>query len=362
MRISIGLVLLLWLALSSLSGAESCMAPESMRSSLQGHPTAETFADLGIWFGEQKKYACAADAFAASLSIQPKAANVAFMFGASLYLSGNAKDAITALQMSEELEPRNPKLHPVLAAAFDELHQTKNAEAEWQATLTIDPESSDALDALSRDLTLDGDYSETIALLENPIIRGQRTAVQSLNLGLAYARSAKREDSVKILRDGLNTSPDSVALANELADILGQIGRPEEASSVLSLALIVHPGDVDTEVHLLRTLVAVRSEKAKQVGIHLLLSSPRNWEVQYLNGVLEIQEGRLEEARSHLEESAAINPNVAELHRALGSLLLQLKDMSGAKEQYEKAIALGDKSAETQADLSKVLQNLGEGH
>jgi len=36
--------------------------------------------------------------------------------------------------------------------------------------------------------------------------------------------------------------------------------------------------------------------------------------------------------------------------------------MSGAKEQYEKAIALGDKSAETQADLSKVLQNLGEGH
>src|ERR1039458_440063 len=61
LRISIGLVLLLWLALSSLSGAESCMAPESMRSSLQGHPTAETFADLGIWFGEQKKYACAAD-------------------------------------------------------------------------------------------------------------------------------------------------------------------------------------------------------------------------------------------------------------------------------------------------------------
>jgi len=362
MRIGIGLVLLFWLASSSLSSAEPCRAPESMRSSLQGHPTAETFADLGIWFGEQKKYACAADAFAASLRIQPNSANVTFMFGVSLFLSGNAEDAVTALQVSEEIDPRNPKLHPVLAAAFDALHQTKKAEAEWHAALAIDPESSDALDALSRDFILDGNSSEMIALLENPIIRGQRTAVQSLNLGLAYARGAKPEESVRVLRDGLNTSPDSLALANELADVLVQLDQPEQASSVLSLALTVHPGDRDTGIRYLRTLVATHSEKARQVGEQLLLSAPQNGEVLYLNGVLEMQEGRLQEARTHLEKSVALDPNVAISHRVLGALLFQLTDMSGAREQFDKAIALGDNSPEIQDKRSKTLQSLGEGH
>ncbi len=362
MRISIGLILWFWLASSSLSGGESCIAPESMRSSLHGHPTAETFADLGIWFGEQKKYACAADAFAASLRIQPNSANVAFMFGASLYLSGNVVDAIAVLQESEEIDPRNPKLHPVLAAAFDEVHQTEKAEAEWRTALAMDPESSDALDALSRDLILDGNSSETIALLENPIIRGQRTVEQSLNLGLAYARSAKPEEAVRVLRDGLNTSPDSLALANELADLLVQLDQPEQASSVLSLALTAHPGDRNTEICYLRTLVAIHSEKAKQVGEELLLSAPQNGEVLYLNGILEMQEGKLQEARSHLEKSVALDPNVAMSHRVLGELLFQLTDMAGARGQFDRAIALGDNSPEIQEKRSKTLEGLGERH
>ena len=43
--------------------ADVCRAPESMKARLQGNPTAEAFTDLGIWFGEHKQYACAADAF-----------------------------------------------------------------------------------------------------------------------------------------------------------------------------------------------------------------------------------------------------------------------------------------------------------
>jgi tetratricopeptide (TPR) repeat protein len=331
-----------------------------MRQRLQGNPTADAFADLGIWFGEQKQYACAADAFAASLNIQPNSANVTFMFGASLLLSGNAEDAIPVLQVSEKLGPRNPKLHPVLASAFDGLHQTRNAEAEWRAALVLDPDSSSALDALSRDLVIDSDYPGTIAVLENPVIRGQRTAVQSLNLGLAYARTNRFDEAVETLRDGLNTSPDSLPLANQLADVLLQLDRPEEAITVLNLALALHPGDLETEVRLLHALVASNSENAPPVGEKLLQTSPHNWEVLYLNGVLEMKAGKWQEARAHLEESVVLNPNFAMSHHALGSLLALLKDMPGAKEQLQKAIALGDKSPDVEDSLSKVLQSLGE--
>ncbi len=352
------ILLALLFGTASLLCAEVCRAPESMRQRLEGQPTAEAFADLGIWFGEQKKYACAADAFAASLNLQPDSANVALMFGVSLYLSGNAQEAIAPLQVSEQLDPRNPKLHPVLASAFDELHQTSNAEIEWRAALALEPESSDALDALSRDLALDNDYPGIITLLENPVVRGQRTALQSLNLGLAYAKTAKLEESARVLRDGLNTSPDSLGLANELASVLDQLGRAEEAASVLNLAATLHPGDLDTAVHYLRTLMAVRSEKAAQVAEQLLLSSPHNAEVLYLNGVVETKDGKLQQARAHLEQSLALNSDSAESHAALGLLLAQLNDKRAAKEHLEKAIALGDKSPDVRDTLAKILQGL----
>ena len=251
------------------------------------------------------------------------------MFGVSL-LSGNAQEAIAPLQVSEKLDPRNPKLHPVLASAYDELHQTRKAETEWQAALEFDPDSSPARStALSRDLILDHDYAGTIALLENPIVSGQRTALQSLNLGLAYAGNAKLEEASRVLRDGLNTTPDSLALANQLASVLKQLGRPEEASMALNLALTLHPEDIhsadlDTEVHYLRTLVRdTGSEKAAAVGEQLLTAAPHNWEVLYLNAVLETKAGKLQTARDHLEQSVELNAGFASGQAALGLVLAQ---------------------------------------
>ena len=250
--------------------------------------------------------------------------------------------------------------HLRLAAKFDQLHQIKDADTEWRAVLAIDPESMVALDGLSKDLILENNYPETIALLEDPRLIGQRTPVQIVNLGLAYARTGRLDDSVNLLRDGLNTSPDSTPLANGLAEVLIQLGRQGEAATVLELALERHPGERDTTLLYLRTLIATNSEKAAALRKSLLTRSPANWEVQYLSGVLDFKSGRLQEAREHLDRSIRLNANSAESHASLGLLLVQLKEMPGAKEALQKAIALGDNSQDVKLALSKVLLSLGE--
>jgi tetratricopeptide (TPR) repeat protein len=357
MRIAAGL--LLWIIASGLFvRAEVCRAPESMKARLQDHPTADTYTDLGIWFGQQQKYACAADAFASSLSIEPYSANVAFMFGTSLYFSGNAQEAIAALQMAEKLDGRNEKVHLILASAFDQLHQVRDAETEWRYALAIDPESSGALDHLSQDLMLDQDYAGTIALLENPIVQGQRTGTQSLNLGLAYAATNKFDEAAKVLREGLNTSPDSLALADSLFDVLVQLDRSEEATIALGLALELHPTELDSEVRHVQTLLATQSEQINHVVQGLLATDSSNWKVLYLNGALEVGERKLERARAHLEQSIALNPNFAASHAALGSVLAQLNDPASAKEQLERAITLGDDTPEVEENLSRVSHSL----
>ena len=234
--------------------AQDCVAPESMKARLENHPTADDYTDLGVYFAKNEQYACAVPAFAASLNLNRDAPDVTFMFGASLLMSGNAEDAVPPLQVAEQVEPYNIKVHLLLASAFEQLNQASNAEEEWRAALRIDPASSSALDHLSTRLVASHDYSGAITLLASPIISGERTATQSLNLGVVYAAIGKLNDAESVLRDGLNTSPDSLPIANALADVLLQLAKRDEAIMVLDLAMAQHPDDLDTQLHYRRIL------------------------------------------------------------------------------------------------------------
>jgi Flp pilus assembly protein TadD len=228
-----------------------------MKSKLQGKPTATVLNDLGVWFAGQQQYECAANVFATSLQLEPTQkdlAHVAFMFGVSLYFSGDTKEAISSLQEAEKLGYRDIKIHLVLAAALDSSQATADAEKEWRDALTLDPESTSALDSLSSDLISDNDFAGTIALLESPRLVPQRTVQQSLNLGLAYAKSGKPDDAVRVLQDGLNTTPDSLDLADQLADTLTQLNQNQEAATVLKLALAQHPDDAGAKQRLAKIL------------------------------------------------------------------------------------------------------------
>lgn len=247
------LALLSSASLLSAFGQTQCAPPEQMKARFQDKPDAAAYTDLGVWFADQKQYSCAADAFATSMQMAPDqkdAPHVIFMFGSSLYLSGDMSEAITALQQAEQLGFRDIKLHIILATALDSSHSTKEAENEWRAALEFDPELSTALDALSSDLLHDNDFAGTIAVLEVPRLLGQRTPQQSLNLAAAYAATGRLNEAARTLRDGLNTSPDSLPLANQLAKTLIQLNRKDEAVAVLELAIARHPEDPDLKAFL----------------------------------------------------------------------------------------------------------------
>ena len=338
----------------------SCTAPSSMKARLQSQPTAQAYADLGTWFGGRKQFHCAAEAFASAVKLQPDSASLTYMWGLSLYSAGDVQAALAPLQLAVSLDPHDARPHLVLGTALDQGSQIADAEREWRAALAIDPGSAVALDGLSRDLLKDKDYAAAIALLEKSARRGQRTPLQSLNLGMAYARTLQLNEASRVLREGLNAAPDSLPLADELAVVLMLLDRPEEAVKILTAALARHPGDLNTQVLYLRVLVSSKSETAPQLGHKLLLTAPHNWEVLYLNAQLEIRAGQFPQARAHLEQSVALKPDYLQSQEALGSVLAELKDFSAARVHLEKAIELGDSGPAVQYELARVLENLGE--
>ncbi len=356
-QVSAGIVF--WLVAGSLAYS-ACTAPPALKTRLASKPTAEKYSVLGTWFGDRKQFNCAAEAFASAARLQPNSASLQYMWGLSLYSAGRYAEAAAPLRRAEHLDPSDVRPYLALAAALDRQKETADAENEWRAALAIDPGSETALDSLSRDLIDQKDYPGVVALLDKPASSRARSPLQSLNLGLAYAGEVKLDAAARVLREGLNTAPDSLPIADELAVVLMLLSRAEEAYAVLDLALQKHPDDQNTQLLYLRTLVSSHSDKAPERAHKLLEQYPDQWEVLYLNAVLEVGEGNSQQARVHLERSIARNPNYAESQKVLGNVLVKLDDLPGAKEHLEKAIALGDTQPEVQYDLARVLQRLGD--
>jgi len=338
----------------------ACIASPELQGRLKAKHTSESYASLGNWFADQKRFDCAATAFASAFRLQPKSASLAYLWGLSLCSAGQDDRALAPLNQAIRLDANDIRPHLVLAALLGRMKKTSEAEEEWRAALAIDPDSAPALDSLSQDLIDKKDYPAVIGLLDKPGSSRVRTPQQSFNLGVAYAGTAQLDAAAQVLREGLNNDPDSLPIANELTLVLMLHGRDREAFAVFDLALQKHPGDLATQILYLHALVSSHAANAAELGRKLLAAYPNQWEVLYLNAVLESSEADYEAARAHLERCIALNPNYFEAHDALGSILAKLGDLPAAKQQFEKAIALGDREPEVQYDLAKVLQRLGD--
>ncbi len=354
------LILTPQLPASNLTGQSQCVAPPGLRSKIAANPSAENYAALGGWFADQKRFPCAAVEYADAFRRKPQFATYAYLWGLSLQSSGDDKGALPALKKAVELDNSDIRPHLALGAAYDKLNQPAESEAEYRAALAIDPDSNVALDSLSQDFVARKDYTSAVALLDKAGSSHARTAVQSLNLGIAYAAKTQLDDATRVLRDGLNDSPDSIAIADELAIVLMLHGHDKEAYTLLDSMVARHPEDQATQVLYLHILVMSHGDKAPDLANQLIAKYPDNSEVQYLNGVLELRDGNFAPARRLFERSIVLNPNYDHAHADLGTTLAALGDLPGAKAQLEKAIDLGDAEPEVQYNLARVLLRMGD--
>jgi len=217
----------------------ACAPPAEMRSKLAGKPSADTLNDLGVWFANREQYTCAAQAFATSLQTdpdQPPFRKVIFMFGASLFYSGDRKEAAEALEEAERVGYRDEKLYGMLATALDAQHETEKAEAQWKLALEFEPDSAMALDALSSDMLALRQYDDAVALLTQRRVRALRSEQQIANLASAYVQLGKPDAAARVLEDGLNTYPGSEPIADQLVAVLVGLHRDAEATMVRELA------------------------------------------------------------------------------------------------------------------------------
>jgi Flp pilus assembly protein TadD len=335
----------------------ACVAPQSLQAKLKSHPDANTYAELGTWFGDRRQYDCASEAYRSALKLEPGSSRFYYLLGLSLYSSGNLEEAVSALQQSIDVAPEILKPHLILAAALERLQRKTDAKVQWQTALKIDPRSTVALDGFSKTLIDERNYSNAIALLRDAPSDENLT----IDLAEAYVQVKMFDQASKLLKDALVKNPRSARIANTLTAVYLKQLHNQDAERLARKTAELHPSDLESQRLYLHALVLTgNSAVARPLAHKLLAQAPHDFDFLYLSGVMEQDAGELEVAREHLQQAVDLDPNVSGARYNLGVVLAHLKDAAGAKAQLQKALELGASEAEIHFQLAQVLRTLGE--
>lgn len=335
----------------------TCTGPQDLVAKLRTQRTTDNSVLLGSWFASHKEFDCALETFRTALKTNPNSGQLHYLEGLALIGAGRPKEAIPALEESVRLAPQVVKPHLMLAYLYNEAGRQNEAEAQWKKALAIEPSSEQALEGLSAALLAREDYGGTIALLRS----APRTERLAIKLATALGRLNYLDDAAQVLTEAMQQTPDSLPLVNAMTVVLVKQLRYQEAINLVGKAVQQHPDDIDEQVQLFKLLVLTnRITAAKPMGPKLLALRPKDPEVLWLNGVVERSVGDHEQAKAHLEAAVALDPNSFYSRYNLGMVLVFLKEWKEAKEQLEKALALGAPEPEVHFELAKALRGLGD--
>jgi tetratricopeptide (TPR) repeat protein len=349
----------MWASAAFSAPSPSCAVPQALRGSGAEKDTATRLSRLGQFYVSQKNYLCAANTYGRAAAFVPNSPKFAYLWALSLYSAGKYSEALEPIERALKLSPHDLNSRLLFAATLDHLGRVRDGERQWREALALSPDSATALYALSQDLLEEKDFTGVVTLLfdRRPEVR---TSVQALNLGIALAAVGRINEAAAVLRSGLDAYPDSLPIANELAMSLMVLGRFDEAFSTWDRVLQKNPNDEQTQIRYLEALVLSRPDLAEPRARRMLAAYPHQWEVLYLNAIVDSREGLYPQARHLLQESVSANPAYAPTHRELGKVLDKMGDLSASKAELETAISLGDTQTDVQYQLGRVLRGMGE--
>jgi Flp pilus assembly protein TadD len=332
-----------------------CMAPDTLLQPVQTHPDVNSYTALGTWFGEHQQFECANRAFRAALKLEPNSAKLNYFLAFSLSSSGQLEAAIAPLQHSIQTDNKALQPRVLLASVLARLNRKDEAITQWKSVLAIDPASTDALDGLANLLTDSGNPQAAIDLLRH----AQLNEDLAVDLARAYAIAGMQDDAISTIHQALATYPSSLRLTSALATVYVHQNRFQDAATIMRAYVEKHPDDTQAQIDLFRVLVLNKnSDEARPLGLKLLTAAPHDFDVVYLNGLLEVDAAEYAAARNHLSEAVKLHPNEYNPRFNLGVSLAHLNDPAGAKVQFEKAIAIAPSQPEGHFQLAAVLRAL----
>ena len=262
-----------------------------------------------------------------TVSLKPHWTQMWQLLGSWHYQNSNLRDAIEALNIAHNNEPKNPAFMIQLG---EFLRQGNKA-------------------------------SEAITILEQATELAPKDANAWTNFGVALQHEKRIEDAKIAYKKALALNPKSAASANNLGAIAQEAGEWESALQYLGTALEIEPNRAEAHGNLGNALKELgRLDEAEATYNQAIALKPDYAEAHGNLGNALKELGRLDEALASYNQAIALKSDLAEAHYNLGNTLKELERLDEAVASYIRAIVLNPDYAEGHSNLGFALYIKGD--
>jgi tetratricopeptide (TPR) repeat protein len=167
---------------------------------------------------------------------------------------GNPEEAVNAFRQAAVVAPKDPEPHLLAGSTLEQL-KSPEAEQEYQLALSIDPNSTDAMTALTNFYMAQHRFPDAETLLRKLVVLHPDDAAVHLQLGRMLAIAGKNDDAIAEMQSGVQLDPTDKKAQRDLADIYFRAHKFAEAAQVCSSLLANSPNDPDLHYMLGRSLL-----------------------------------------------------------------------------------------------------------
>lgn len=327
-----------------------------MQQKVHAHPSAQTFDELGAYFGQRKNFSCAISAFERSLTLNAGAAATHYHLALAFLASGDASRSAQHLTIALKLDPKLPNGHMTLGAALNQMQRMDAAIDQFYLALQTDPHSVTTLDWLTKSLLSEHRLAEAIALLKSAPF----DPVLQMNLVIAYSEAEDKDRATELLLEMAKRQPHSAKPHAALATLYNQQFRYQDAVAEFREALRLDSQDRTSRLGYANALIMAGDPRTASTALDpYLREHPKDFEALYLTGVAERLLGNYDKAKEVLLQAIALNPSHYDSRYNLGVALAKSGQAKQARKQLNIALEIDPTANEAHFALAAALRSLG---
>ena len=274
------------------------------------------------------------------------------IYGATLLDVAPTILALFGLAIGEDMDGR------VLVQAFEEPPEIERIPS-WEevpgecgmhrADLRMDPAAAQAV------------LQQFVALgYIQPPSENQQKAVaavvreQKYNLARVYLDSRRPAEALPLLEELAKDRPEEVRFAQHLAQCYLALGRRAEAKTVLERLIANETKEAEAPGKPAQEAEAGVQPAEGARGAEPALTGKSRPFAAWLMGVIQFEEGNLEEALACLHQAEQSEPRLPTLHQRIGETYMRQKRLDDAERAFLKALEIDGDSPEAHLGLARV--------
>ena len=339
----------------------SCPGDPVIEKQTAQRPTANAFNALGVYFTDHKSPNCGIAAFQRALAIDPHYWRASLNLGLAYLSEGQTARAVGELRKLVDEQRANPEVRRALGTALEASGKMAEAQAQFEASLALDPGSAFSL--FHRGLTLEGQgrLTAAIASYQQALELSPANVDYSCALANAYVKSGNANKALSTLQPLTGARGDSATLWYNLGIVYSRTRDSKSAIDSFQQALHLDPRNDDARKLLARSLIdASRFQDAEPLVNDLVERFPDSSEYRYVRALNYRGEGKFQAAIVDLKKAALRKPNDFDVEYNLGFCLAHSGQPKEAEVHLEKALAIQPESEAAKFQLVQVFRDSGQ--